>query len=321
MDSDDRQAVEKTLNQLTGSFDGDQLTTSLDKFGWTDLLSTDPEEAVALLFAAQGRAGSWSSSFHDVLTGAGHLPDGAGTDTNVVLPRPRQLAPGTDGDSFDGLMVGARSGRKEAVVATGGDGSMRVFRLPVESISLAPVGGLDPGLSIQRASGHLSDAELLYRGEEAAGWWSTVVAAGRRALSFQLCGVMETMTDLAVAHAGERQQFGRPIGGFQAVRHRLAECRVACTGAYAAAGASFDGDDPELAALAAKVVTGRAQQRVAAHCQQVLAGIGFTAEHPFHRFMFRATVMDRLLGSAGELAPVLGREFGRRHGTVRLAEL
>jgi hypothetical protein len=321
MHPDDRQAVEKTLNQLAGQFDGDRLTTSLDEFGWTDLLATDPEDAVALLFMAQGRAGSWSSSFQDVLAGAGHLPDGDGASTTIVIPRPRQLAPGADDASFDGLVIGARSGPQEAVVATTGDGSMRVFRLPVESISLAPVGGLDSGLTIQRASGHLSDAQLLYEGEEAVSWWSRVVAAGRQALSFQLCGVMETMTDLAVTHAGERQQFGRPIGGFQAVRHRLAECRVACTGAYAAAGASFDDDDPELAALAAKVVTGRVQQLVATHCQQVLAGIGFTAEHPFHRFMFRATVMDRLLGSARELAPALGREFGRRHGTVRLAEL
>jgi alkylation response protein AidB-like acyl-CoA dehydrogenase len=132
---------------------------------------------------------------------------------------------------------------------------------------------------------------------------------------------MEAMLDLATAHARERYQFGRPIGSFQAVRHRLAESRVAASGARSAARASFDEHEPVVAAMAAKVVAGRAFGKVAAHCQQVLAGVGFTADHPFHRFLFRGVVADRLFGSAAELAAELGRALVERVDPVRLAEL
>ena len=84
--------------------------------------------------------------------------------------------------------------------------------------------------------------------------------------------------------------------------------------------ASFDDHEPVIASTARS--SGRSGQRlVATHCQQVLAGIGFTADHPFHRFMFRATTIDRLLGSASELAPVIGRILIDRGEPIRLAEL
>ena len=84
---------------------------------------------------------------------------------------------------------------------------------------------------------------------------------------------------------------------------------------------SFDEHNADLAATAAKVVAGRSQRAVSAHCQQVLAGIGFTAEHPFHRLFFRSTVLDRLFGSAVELAPVLGRGLIESPEPLRLAAL
>ncbi len=111
------------------------------------------------------------------------------------------------------------------------------------------------------------------------------------------------------------------MGTFQAVRHRLAESRVICTGSMAAARASFLCADPELASLVAKLVAGRAQKTVGAHCQQVLAGIGFTAQHPFHKFLARAVTMDRLFGSGSELAPEVGRVLIGRGGAMRLVEL
>lgn len=142
-----------------------------------------------------------------------------------------------------------------------------------------------------------------------------VLAAGRRAVGWWLLGTGRAMLALARAHAVDRVQFGRPIASFQAVRHKLAETLVALDGAEAVLtaadeqavhGAGFD--DVELAALLAKAASGQAALTAARHCQQVLGGIGFTAEHPLHIHVKRALLLDGLLGSARELT----REAGRR---------
>ena len=108
------------------------------------------------------------------------------------------------------------------------------------------------------------------------------------------------MLALARQHALDRVQFGRPIASFQAVRHRLAETLVAIEGAEATL--SLPGEDnPDLTALLAKAAAGKAALTAARHCQQVLGGIGFTAEHDLHHHVKRVLVLDGLLGSSREL--------------------
>ncbi len=69
---------------------------------------------------------------------------------------------------------------------------------------------------------------------------------------------------------------------------------------------------PDTAAMA-KAVAGRQARTAARHCQQVLAGIGFTVEHPLHRYVRRTLVLDQLLGSAASLTTALGDDLiGRR---------
>jgi hypothetical protein len=97
----------------------------------------------------------------------------------------------------------------------------------------------------------------------------------RRALGWWLVGSSRAMLALARQHALDRVQFGRPIAGFQAVRHRLAETLVAIEGAEATLNLPGD-DNPDLTALLAKAAAGKAALTAARHCQQVLAGIGFT---------------------------------------------
>jgi alkylation response protein AidB-like acyl-CoA dehydrogenase len=135
------------------------------------------------------------------------------------------------------------------------------------------------------------------------------MAVGRLALGHQLVGAGRTMLELARLHALERIQFGRPIASFQAVRHRLAESLVALDAAAALLAAAWDEPepDPDLAAMA-KALAGRSARTVARHCQQVLAGIGFTTEHDFHRFVRRTIVLDQLLGAGTELTRRLGAE-------------
>jgi alkylation response protein AidB-like acyl-CoA dehydrogenase len=148
-----------------------------------------------------------------------------------------------------------------------------------------------------------------------------VVAAGRRALGYQIVGATSRMIELAVGHARDRVQFGRPVGSFQAVRHRLADAFVAREGAAAALDLAWEANDERLAGLLAKSLAGRAARIAAAQCQQVLAGVGFTAEHPFHHYLARTVVLDRLLGSAAELPAEIGAELAAVGVIPRLAEL
>ncbi|MGA8328486.1 MAG: acyl-CoA dehydrogenase, partial [Mycobacterium sp.] len=108
--------------------------------------------------------------------------------------------------------------------------------------------------------------------------YSAPLAAGRHALGWWLVGAGRAMLTLARRHALDRVQFGRPVASFQAVRHRLAETLVAVEGAEATLGAAAAEPD-ELSFMLAKAAAGQAALTAARHCQQVLGGIGFTAEH------------------------------------------
>ena len=134
------------------------------------------------------------------------------------------------------------------------------------------------------------------------------LAVGRLAVAHELVGASRTMLQLARDHAVERIQFGRPISSFQAVRHRLADALVAVESADDVVGAAWDDGTP-MAASIAKAVAGRSGRLVARHCQQVLAGIGFTTEHPLHLFVKRTYVLDHLLGDSRSLTHELGAEL------------
>ena len=109
-------------------------------------------------------------------------------------------------------------------------------------------------------------------------------------------------------------------GSFQAVGTRLADAHVARAGAAAALASAWTRTTP-LAGLLAKSLAGRAARIGATQCQQVLAGIGFTAEHPFHRFLARALVLDSVLGSARELPAVIGAHLIAAGTIPRLVDL
>jgi alkylation response protein AidB-like acyl-CoA dehydrogenase len=149
------------------------------------------------------------------------------------------------------------------------------------------------------------------------------LAAGRRAVGWWLVGTSRAMLALARQHAVDRVQFGRHISSFQAIRHRLAETLVAIEGAEATLqAATAEADDPDgLACLLAKAAAGQAALSCARHCQQVLGGLGFTAEHPLHRHVKRALILDGLLGSARELTQEAGKALRSKGYAPRLAHL
>jgi hypothetical protein len=149
---------------------------------------------------------------------------------------------------------------------------------------------------------------------------STPLAAGRHALGWWLVGASRAMLSLARTHALDRVQFGKPVASFQAIRHRLAETLVAIEGAEATLQAAAAEPD-ELSFLLAKAAAGQAALTAARHCQQVLGGIGFTAEHELHRHVKRTLVLDGMLGSARELTREAGARLRAKGFAPRLAQL
>jgi alkylation response protein AidB-like acyl-CoA dehydrogenase len=146
------------------------------------------------------------------------------------------------------------------------------------------------------------------------------LAEARLAVGWWLIGASRAMLTLARQHALDRVQFGKPIAGFQAIRHKLAETLVAIEGAEAALGLPID-DSPDLTALLAKAAAGKAALAAAKHCQQVLGGIGFTEEHDLQHHVKRVLVLDGLLGSSRELTRRAGAGLRARGSVPRLAQL
>lgn len=131
---------------------------------------------------------------------------------------------------------------------------------------------------------------------------------GAALVSGQQLGVAEGALDLANEYAKGREQFGRPIGSFQAVKHMLAEMFVrqeaARAGAYNA-GATLDAPevaDVERAVSAAKLTAGEAAIRNGRACIQVHGGMGFTWEVLAHYYFKRAWVLENLFGTQDEHA-------------------
>ena len=143
------------------------------------------------------------------------------------------------------------------------------------------------------------------------------LAKGRLALAWWRVGSARAMLTLARQHAVDRVQFGRPIGSFQAVRHRLAETLVAIEGAEATLLMATD----DFGCLLGKAAAGQAALTAAKHCQQVLGGIGFTDEHDLHRHVKRVFVLDGLLGSARDLTREAGATIRSLGHAPRLGNL
>jgi alkylation response protein AidB-like acyl-CoA dehydrogenase len=131
-------------------------------------------------------------------------------------------------------------------------------------------------------------------------------------LAAEQLGGAQCMLDRTVEHLKQRVQFGRPLGSFQALKHRCADMMIAVEQArsvtYHAAWALQDGlDDPDLAVSLAQAVTSDAYFRVAAEAIQLHGGLGFTWEHPTHLYFKRATADRALLGSGDDHLEQLAR--------------
>jgi alkylation response protein AidB-like acyl-CoA dehydrogenase len=197
------------------------------------------------------------------------------------------------------------SGRADPVVDGIGAGVLVVFAGTDDGpglFALAPPAGAgwhaEPAMDRTRTQSWLvvDDAPALALGgtDDADALWDR---AATLAAAEMLGGARRAM-EMAVAYAKDRVQFGRPIGSFQAVKHRCADMLVDVEGMHSSgyyAAWAVGADDPEAhaAASAAKVWCSDASARVMAGALQVHGGIGFTWEHDLHFYVKRAQ-LDRV---------------------------
>jgi|GEM_PF-3883404 len=135
------------------------------------------------------------------------------------------------------------------------------------------------------------------------------------ALAAEAVGGAEQALDLAVSHAMQRVQFGRPIGSFQAIKHKCADMLVALEGARVALDSALEAAggaaaDPGVAALVAGLQCSAAYTHITAEAIQVLGGIGFTWEHPAHLYFRRARSSAVLFGTETQHRAALADRLG-----------
>ena len=162
------------------------------------------------------------------------------------------------------------------------DGATRLVTVTLEG---TPVAG-DAVLGAPGQAGPLL-ASLLRRG--AVGAAAEMLGAARRCL------------DMAVGYAKVREQFGQPIGSFQAIRHKCAEMLLEVENShsavyYAAWALDAKAEDAELAPSVAKAYVGDAARRVCGEAIQVHGGIGFTWEYDLHLYFKRAKALEPMYG-------------------------
>ena len=183
------------------------------------------------------------------------------------------------------------------LLAAGTEAGVRWFAVEREEVTVLPRQALDltRGLAVVQADGVEPDEEQ---------WLSVapgeVHRIARVLFAAEACGIAGWALDTAVAHAAVREQFGRPIGRFQAVKHLCAQMLVRAERASAATWqAAREPADSRGAALAAVLAAATALEAAfenAKDCIQILGGIGFTWEHDAHLRLRRAVASRQLIG-------------------------
>jgi hypothetical protein len=330
MDPGTRELLVGTLRDVL-SHGGAGLGAALHDLGWDEVVADDPQTATTLLFTEHGRALASSRALDDVVlaTLASELPPGG--RRAVLYPRDEQASgvPGafeadaaTGAPTGPGLLLAPLASPEDdpvdEVLVPVVDGAVVTPRLvPASAVAAVavPTHGFDSGTGWWQVP-DAAALGTLGQTVEADAHWAPAVAAAHRALAAELLGVLDAGLDLARAHVADRHQYGRPIGSFQAVRHRLAEGYAALEGAraslQAAWAAALDGASPHDTAhpaAVAKLAAGRAQAEVMPSVMQVHGAMGLTRESTVHRHVTRAAALDALLGPAAMQAERLGGDL------------
>jgi hypothetical protein len=229
---------------------------------------------------------------------------------------PEQRLPGTclalDNNRVNGRIAQARDlTRAEFVVALAedsiGQANVVVFRAE-DRLAITPLDAVDPSHPVASASITATPEVVAQVDVERAIVVPLIAAAA------ELVGVGDRAVTMAVDHAKTREQFGQPIGGFQAVKHRIADAYVAVERArsltYAAAATASAGDSTACrTAMLAKAAAGDAATEAARACVATHGAIAQTWEHDAHLLVRRAWQSAALLGESEALYQAAAQDY------------
>jgi alkylation response protein AidB-like acyl-CoA dehydrogenase len=218
-----------------------------------------------------------------------------------------------DGDTADEIVVIAREPG-----TTGEDGVVALVT-PRDALSVTPRRPLDPtrslvdlGLDGARVP---DDRRLGDPGPRTVMALRRAIEEATAMLAVEIVGASQAILDVTLDYAKHREQFGVPIGSFQAIKHKFADMLIALERARATAyfaALCVAEDDPRraIAVATAKAAAGDCQRRFGKEGIQILGGIGYTWEHDMHLYVRRVKTDAQLLGTAAEhrarIAKLLG---------------
>jgi Acyl-CoA dehydrogenase, C-terminal domain len=274
---------------------------ALDALGWWELLAdlddADARTAVFSAFRAQGRALANSAALA-ALVAQPHLEHTAIAPGTVLAAIQRPSA--RRGPTW--LLVGDHGGRHLLF----DDPPRGTYLVEPDDVELRPV-DIPGRLSLNEVRVDLEQHRPLPN-PSSADARTRSVALGRIAAAAEILGSAERAVSLAVQHAIDREQFGRPIAQFQAVRHLLAWAKTDCVAIAATVRTAVDlvNTPPARFDQVVKALAGRNGRRACERSLQVMGAIGFTAEHQHHHHHSRVLALDSILGTSTELTRDLG---------------
>jgi alkylation response protein AidB-like acyl-CoA dehydrogenase len=247
---------------------------------------------------------------------------GAAVPGTAAVSGVRVCAPGPGDDPGEARLSGTVAGVADALLAgvllVPADGvpfGLYAVDANAPGVTIEPVVSLDQTRPLADMTFDRVAGRVVAIGDEARQAVAAALAAGAGILASEQLGVAQRCLDMTVAYLKERRQFARPVGSFQALKHRLADVWVAVAQARAAARyaaaclAEGDPDTPVAVALA-KAACGDAAVLAAQECVQLHGGIGFTWEHPAHIFLKRAKSGSVAFGTPDRHRAVLATLVG-----------
>lgn len=188
-------------------------------------------------------------------------------------------------------------------------------------VAVTELAGLDLSRPLGRVECAAAQPEFILDGEPARHAVAAIRSRARLVLAAESLGIAQHVLDETVGYAGRRVQFGRTIGSFQAVAHRLADlaasvelARSAVYGAAWALTAEPDALDTEIDLAVAAALAGDTAVTVAKSAVQLHGGIAITWEHWAHRYLRRANTLAALTGGARHYRTHLAALIDRRDG-------
>jgi alkylation response protein AidB-like acyl-CoA dehydrogenase len=211
-----------------------------------------------------------------------------------------------DGHTADVVLVAARTGAGVSVFAV---------EKGAPGFTTTPLSTMDQTRKQARLTFESTPARLV--GSDGAGWAavSKMLDLAAVALAAEQVGGAQKVLEMAVEYAKVRVQFGRPIGSFQAIKHKCADMLLEVESAksaayYAGWAAAEDNDELPVVASLAKSYCSEAYFHATAENIQIHGGIGFTWEHPAHLYFKRAKSSELLFGDPTYHRELLAQRIG-----------